>query len=1654
VVAVGKSTNQTDVVKDKTPVSESQGTVNNRERQTNNTTPESRRRSRQPKKPKKRKTSEMEQGEKSFDKGTQQVASAKDDVYFNDETKIDSVSDAKSRFLNLSVEGRAKSASIFDKTFIGTFLELAGALSIPTNGPSLDITKKVNFQESFKINHSKFSSFQSSVKRCIDITEPDGTDKLIERQHSAASYAKNAPVANTLCEFAREKNESTTTNIRTDKKSQEEVHSISSSPKSKSDVFRIKESLDTRKATTSKGTVDDLKLSERDDQSIITTLHFKSGLSLPVSTKSQSNMKVIANASKCDDKRSVTSIPSRKTSSNSVNDESNEVHKHVNFDALNNLRPDSNQRGKETCSQIISNSKHSAAQAMMSSPILTASMRFMNNIRVVYRGASNFSHIDSENQKLGTILKESDDIIVTFDPSYLSEQSGMMFLDDLERIIMSELRKSSTDGSFIFLHNEFGREEDTTNSLPAALKPIIESGNPEISLLLILAARVEDSIRNSYGSKTQRHDTCDSLLSDIFSSYKYLEGKFMLKTTISLPALQIDSIQLQDLLFVPLGKITLALTSGVDSVIFNGDKLDQLIAKWNHIINSSCQLVFPRGDLSILVTDEDVVELFADDVLMYKPTNSKKKKKSKKKRKSNSHKKTSKMPSKGDDLNEVASLFSAKEDMAEIVNTESVSHPPNDCSESIASTVSASTEVSKRQHVVSELTASDNSRIEAKANSSVSKINGVQGVISIGRTECRGHDINEEGWETVESKKNRDKKTSNQVKGSTEKSGNSGRKNKSKGKNRNRNRQRKTDSSEIDALKKGSTLVKVPIEDRTRRENLKNETHDDNVRQSVGNRATQRISSAGDTTYGSLFKPKTHTQSQETLKNLSVSKTNRSNSASGNVEILISKSSPSRKKKSVADQNTASTVQETVSATSRSYANIDESSNLQQNSKLLTSISTNEAAINMTEVREQSSGSSTLDETSRSMTPSTRKSSAPPLQTLVGPGNINSANSSVASSLEAPHATRHGSHKHKSSKEDDVGYHLLKVCERLSEDINMFMNRRALALSSRRRERSALLASLQETVQSIWAGRCHVEMYGSCATKLDLPSSDLDVVVCGLDRMEGVGKGNQSFVDDISESSSSPSSAHSHNRGYHHHFYPHLSTNGHRVIRLATELEKVPWAVQVKAIPTASVPVIKILADSSRLPGAAGMDWMLQQQRMAAAVIAAAEFNSGKMPNTYGSLHNGDHSSAHHQKGVNNMPASNYSMSSHMAAALSGIPPSPSSSYHSAMPPWRGADVMNGLLSLDITFEGPEHGGLGSTAFSARVIQEACKETGLPPERTPAVQVLMVIKELLAQRKLNEPFSGGLSSYAILLLVVAVVKERRIINREIERIEKQRQAVERSSVNSDSLEGTKSSTWPYEKQLKSLNGADKECTGYSWASVAKKSSSNLTQDAGQEETVDDVSSNKSYQATTSNFTKSDMPTHSKSPQNYADGTVQDLSLFPQGSNDVLEVLCSGEPTAGKLLMHFLLFYGRHFDAYATCIDVSGTHHPDFKTKQDSNMQSNTHISPFTVRKAGGTINPVTEVYTVDPIVVYDPLEGSESNNVARSCYAWENIRWTFEQCYNTLSGVVELGAGSNNNRSRSKTWPQQDSTGPTVYGVETSRNVDDLSPLLELLLSF
>jgi hypothetical protein len=753
---------------------------------------------------------------------------------------------------------------------------------------------------------------------------------------------------------------------------------------------------------------------------------------------------------------------------------------------------------------------------------------------------------------------------------------------------------------------------------------------------------------------------------------------------------------------------------------------------------------------------------------------------------------------------------------------------------------------------------------------------------------------------------------------------------------------------------------------------------------------------------------------------------------------------------------------------------------------------------------------------------------------------------------------------------------------------------------------------------------------------LDLPSSDLDVVVCGLDHIEAAmtvsptPQKSMANFNGIPEDKGTPEigAAEADTQLAHHQVLPPyvaLHLNAERVVRLAAELERQPWAVHVKAIPTASVPVVKVLADPSRLPGATN---------------PSSEGNEWEMPN---------------------VPASGSPPTN--APPASG-PQVPHYDPSISTPVWRGADVINGLLSLDITFEGPEHGGIGSTEFSAHVVQEVCNETGLVAESTPFVQVIMVVKELLAQRRLNEPFSGGLSSYALLLLVLAVVCERKVIREELDRVERQRIVVAAGGGNSGLDEappekpsttkktdqtGTqnrpptasagatgKSKTAPIESpggatatetisqatraaqkpnaQAQKRTQANSQHEGHgatqgaaeagqsdnakgnnsdrnraqrsgkkpgnSWACIAKGNKSGSQQGkkegspsqqkkaqqtkkpssfadavarnasapaqakppatkasnapqppASRSKPVNTSQTNKSAEAgdpkkrnkkqpAPSSSAKNDQAAKNESAKNppalskaaekglSADLSKQDTSssvnegspqhengrkieadeetskfnnyssvpvdpglsanqsVFPQGFNDVIEVLCSGETTPGKLLMHFLLFYGQHFDAHATAIDISGKHHRDIVMQNPPY----THLSPYIQRRTAGTIDPITGMLTVDPIVVYDPLEGAENNNVARRCFLWSSVKWVFAQSYMTLSSAVERNAtppatpvagaknsagGPSGTMSSTGSAETENAAWSGPYNPTDRGNLfDPSSPLLELLLSF
>lgn len=803
----------------------------------------------------------------------------------------------------------------------------------------------------------------------------------------------------------------------------------------------------------------------------------------------------------------------------------------------------------------------------------------------------------------------------------------------------------------------------------------------------------------------------------------------------------------------------------------------------------------------------------------------------------------------------------------------------------------------------------------------------------------------------------------------------------------------------------------------------------------------------------------------------------------------ISKSSPSKwvkgKSAALADQNTAPTYQETVSAMSGTSNRLSDRPVAKTNQV--------EPAKSDTSTGDTAEAPQNRD---RAASPVDKEStSGPPLLTFVSPENANSATSSVASSLEVPHTSRR--HHHSTSTPDaaDVGYHLLDVCDRLTRDMGLFMNSREQAINIRRRERGAVLTALQESLSKVWPGMCRPEMYGSCATLLDLPSSDLDVVVVGLDHSEMLiahemaaaaqqkskrressnkkhrraGSKDGSVADEDTNSAHShpaPPSPPTHSPHVHPGGYVALPMyrNSERVKQLAMQIDGQPWAVKVKSLPNASVPVIKILADPSKLPGlATGVEW------------PSPITDSDVEDETQSGAAAGD--------------------------ALGG--PAHQTPSQNLYEPWRGSDIMNGLISLDITFEGPEHGGLGSTDFSVHIVNEACQEAEAPPESTPFVQCLMVLKELLVQRKLNEPYSGGLSSYALLLLLLALVRERALIRQEIERVECQRQAMTNVDVATyaGALAGaaTNESAEGSVRQAQQVTAAEENNTApssvpagsmthsNSWANIAKKPSSTPTPSVSSEKpaieqsndavkpkldrpaSFADAVARRSNAPGTSDAegegggntfdnqaTRRERETPAPGDSSAAASVLKDpvdpnsigvTSFYPQGFDDVIEVLCTGETTAGKLLMHFLLYYGQYFDAQATAIDISGKHE---RVYMGHSYSPYSYLSPYIPRRAPETIDPHTGMLVVDHIVIYDPLEGAEYNNVARRCFAWQQVKWIFAQSYATLSSAVERSSSP----PASPTAPIAADEAPVGQEMASGDLMDPSSPLLRCLLSF
>eukprot|EP01137_Pigoraptor_chileana_P020974 Opistho-2@84066 len=107
--------------------------------------------------------------------------------------------------------------------------------------------------------------------------------------------------------------------------------------------------------------------------------------------------------------------------------------------------------------------------------------------------------------------------------------------------------------------------------------------------------------------------------------------------------------------------------------------------------------------------------------------------------------------------------------------------------------------------------------------------------------------------------------------------------------------------------------------------------------------------------------------------------------------------------------------------------------------------------------------------------------------------------------------------------------------------------------------RRDIILRVQQLVRGLWP-HARVEVYGSCSTGLCLPSSDIDLVVCGLDPPPPIQAAGPAVVA-----------------------YTHLIP---LMGELAAALDAAPWCACVRCIQTARVPVIKLVGCEGIAPPA------------------------------------------------------------------------------------------------------------------------------------------------------------------------------------------------------------------------------------------------------------------------------------------------------------------------------------------------------------------------------------------------------------------------------------------------------------------------------------
>jgi len=313
------------------------------------------------------------------------------------------------------------------------------------------------------------------------------------------------------------------------------------------------------------------------------------------------------------------------------------------------------------------------------------------------------------------------------------------------------------------------------------------------------------------------------------------------------------------------------------------------------------------------------------------------------------------------------------------------------------------------------------------------------------------------------------------------------------------------------------------------------------------------------------------------------------------------------------------------------------------------------------------------------------------------------------------------------------------------------------------------------------------------------------------------------------------------------------------------------------------------------------------------------------------------------------------------------------------------------LMPIDISLEGPQHGGIASSLF----IREMIKPGGPYAHSVP---LTLVLKTMLNQRGLNQPWGGGLSSYALMLMVISVLQQFEppevaranvvYILKAVEEI----QRLQSSGLTSASSPRKGSGGSSSGQGMKMENGGGGSGSSSGNSSTTSSPAPTPTSRNGSAPTDDSYRLWSQFNANGSSASSG-----GGSSNNDMDRTPTTTTSTHSPQPPPPSPPCQPPPSQGLLLTYFLEYFGRHFNPSQEGIAVYQGFGIPFALSD--------YLMTIQALLVPGASAPITP----DPITILDPLD--VTINVSRCCFRIGEIQYIFAECVRQLEVKgVELTA--------------------------------------------